>query len=393
MAGENTAAEKGTEAEVLAMKRKSLLSFFFCTALICLLFSPVTAETNEEVSIRYAKGFQAQKKGQYTLVEVSNPWPGADISFRYLLKARGSATPLGYKGYQVVEVPIHHFVSLSTTFIAYIEQLGLVDRLIGFSNFSRIHSKAILDGAAQKKIVEVGQGGNLQVETLLDLEPDMIFSFASGSFRDAHPKLLEAGLRVGVIGEYMESHPLGCSEWIKFVGLFTGKEKEAEEIFNRLEKKYLYLAGLTAGLVHRPTVVTGTPFNGRWYVAGGESYVGQYLHDAGADYVFRETTYTGSKPMDIELVYERGQDADFWINTGFWKTLNQAGEADPRFQEFKSLGNGLLYNNNRRVNERGGNDYWESGIMAPDVILADLIRIFHSDLLPHHQLVYYTRLK
>ena len=190
----------------------------------------------------------------------------------------------------------------------------------------------------------------------------------------------------------MESHPLGRAEWIKFLGLFTGREKEAEEIFTALEKRYLSLAALSNNVKYRPTVVRGTPFSGRWYVAGGKSYVGTFLHDAGADYIFKETQFTGSRPMDIELVYERGQAAEFWVNCGVWQNLDQARRADPRFAAFKSLQDGRVYNNNLRVNEQGGNDYWESGVMAPDLVLADMIHIFHPELLPDHQFVYYTQL-
>ncbi|BAL99694.1 MAG: hypothetical protein KatS3mg049_2263 [Caldilinea sp.] len=51
-----------------------------------------------------------------------------------------------------------------------------------------------------------------------------------------------------------------------------------------------------------------------------------------------------------------------------------------------------MYNNNARLNEYGGNDYWEGGLANPDVVLADLIKIFHPELLPDHELVYYRKL-
>lgn len=377
----------------MEMKRITRCIVYWFIPLFVLVFFTSAIHAAESVSVRYADGFQVEQRGEYTLLTVTNPWPGAKIAFRYLLKPKGTPTPDEYEKYQVIEVPVQRIIGLSTTFIAYIEQLGLVDRMVGFSDLSRMHSTAIREAAKNDAIVEVGRSSNLQVETVLDLEPDVIFSFATGSFRDAHPKLFEAGLKVGVIGEYMESHPLGRAEWIKFLAMFCCKSKEAEEIFNRLESRYLRLAEKTADLHIHPTVVTGTPFSGRWYVAGGKSFVGRLLHDAGADYIFQETQYAGAKPMDIELVYERGQSADYWLNTGVWKTLEQAGNSDPRFVDFNSLKKGKLYNNNRRVNAEGGNDYWESGIMSPDIILADLIRILHPELLPEHQLTYYTRLQ
>ncbi len=366
---------------------------FTACILTFFLFWIGTTYASQPIHIRYAQGFKAEKQGNLTLVTVSDPWPGAKVAFRYLLKPRGEDTPSGYDGYQVVEVPVRNFVSLSTTFIAFIEQLGLVDQLIGFSDAGRVHSQQIRDRLEAGKLVEVGRAGTLQVETILDLSPDIIFSFATGHFRDAHPKLLEAGLQVGVVGEYMESHPLGRSEWIKFLALFAGKEQQAEHIFTALEQRYLKLAATTKDVAYRPTLITGTPFSGRWYVAGGKSYLGQLFHDAGGDYIFGETLFSGSQPMDIELVYERGLTAEYWIGTGVWKTLDQAKRADPRFMQFPSLKKGRLFNNNKRINAQGGNDYWESGIMAPDDILSDMIHILHPELLPKHDLIYYIQLQ
>lgn len=239
----------------------------------------------------------------------------------------------------------------------------------------------------------MGQNSTLQIETVLDLRPEVIFTYGTGSFRDAYPKLLEAGLKVGMIGEYMESTPLGRAEWIKFVALFFDRGKEAEEIFTQMEARYLKLTALTRDVDRRPTVITNTPYGGHWSVSGGNSFISHYLQDAGAAYVWQKTGDTGSIPMDIELVYDRGLTADFWINTGIWTSLAQALRSDPRFAAFKSLQTGKLFNNNKRLNAAGGNDFWESGMVQPDVILADLIRIFHPELLPDHKLYYYRQLK
>ena len=359
---------------------------------IC-FFCSVAWSSEKNVSVRYAKGFSVESAGAVTLVTVNNPWPGAKIAFKYLLKPRGTSTPAGYTGYQVVEIPIQRAVALSTTFLAFFEQLKLLDTLVGFSDLSRVHSQKVISATRRNKTQEVGQGANLKVETVIDLAPDIIFTFGTGSFRDAHPKLIEAGLTVGVIGEYMESHPLGRSEWIKFLALFYDKTEEAEQIFTQLARRYQELTETTKTLQHQPTVLSGVPFSGRWFVAGGNSFVGQFFKDAGADYIWKETTFSGSQPMDIELVYERSLEADFWLNTGIWKSMAQAREADPRFLEMKALQRGNLFNNNKRINVEGGNDYWESGIMAPDVVLADLIHILNPQLLPDHQLIYYTHLQ
>ncbi|MFW8601817.1 ABC transporter substrate-binding protein [Desulfobacterota bacterium M19] len=364
------------------------LSLFFLLTL-----SWTSCRAAAKVHIRYSHNFQVSYRDKVTLITVSNPWRDAEADFHYLLKQRGTATPAGYKGYQVVEVPVRRIVVLSPTYLAFIEQLGLVDKLKGFSNLSRVFSKTIRQAAGAGKIKNVGQGPNLRVEDVLDLRPDIIFTYATGGFRDTHPKLLEAGLKVGVCAEYMESHPLGRAEWIKFFALFFNRGAKAERLFNALETRYLRLASLTREVKKRPAVITNTPFNGRWYVAGGNSFMARFIQDAGGSYIWRDTPRSGSIPIDIETVYNRGLNAKFWLNTGIWTSLAQAREAAPRLADFASLRAGNLFNNNKRVNAAGGNDFWESGIMRPDVILADLIHIMHPKLLPNHKLYYYRRLK
>lgn len=240
-----------------------------------LFFTTTVYGAAEKVSVRYAKGFSVEYQNELTLITVKNPWPGAKSGFKYLLKPRGSKTPPGFSDCQVVEVPVTKIVALSTTLLAFLEQLNLLDQLVGFNDLSRVHSERVKMAGKNNPILEVGQGSNLQVEIVLDLEPSIIFTYGTGSFRDVHPKLLEADLNVAIVGEYMESHPLGRSEWIKFLALFCGLGPESEQLFSDLEARYSHLAALAQTVQHRPTVITGVPFSGRWFVAGGNSFISQ----------------------------------------------------------------------------------------------------------------------
>ncbi len=376
--------------------------YFFCFFLSLLLWlSPLSllaaSEDQTEISIRYATGFTVERGHGYTLVEVNNPWPGAETGFCYILKTKGNPISDDFldknRNCQVVNIPVQRFVSLSTTHLAFIDALNLVDRLVGFSSPERVSTPSIRQAVQQGQIKGVGFGPNLQIESMLELAPDLIFTYGLGSFRDAHPKLLEAGLRVVINAAYMESHPLGRAEWIKFIALFFGKEQEAELLFSEIEARYLALVELTADVEKRPTVLTNTPFSGRWHVARGDSYMARFLYDSGADYIWADLRGTGSIPMDIEMVYERGHDAEYWINTGLWTSLEQAEKSASRMVGFRSFQAGKLYNRDKRTNEQGGNDFWESGMMHPDLILADLIHIFHPHLLPYHELYYYRKLQ
>ena len=347
-------------------------------------------------SVEFSKNFTIDEIGPGIVkVVVSNPWRGAEGGFCYILRDKGAKGVVLEKGCEVVDVPIRSMVVLSSTYYALIDALGATDLLIGASRPQRANTPNVRKGYLAGKIKDVGDGVDVGVETIYALKPDVIFTYATGGVRDAHPKLKEAGLRVVVCAEYMEEHPLGRAEWIKFFALFFDRYDRAQSLFDEVVKSYNRLTQLvdTASKGPRPTVITNTPFAGRWFVPGGKSFIAKILEDAGADFLFKGTNTSGSIPMDIELVYEKGLNADYWVNTGTWTSLEDIERSDPRLMRLKAVREKRVYNNNRRVNNEGGNDYWESGVLRPDRILEDLVSIFHPHILKGHTLFYYKRLE
>ncbi len=378
---------------ILALKEKMVLAF-------TLLFVPASCQVfASQLHIDYSMNFSAETLGPgMTKVVVKNPWKGARKDFCYILldtkdkdnisKANGLRDRCS-----IIRVPVKSMVVLSSTYYGLIDALDATNKIIGASRPATSNTPGIRRGFEQGKIKDVGQGLDVSIESILELHPEVIFTYATGGFRDIHPKLQEAGLKVIVCAEYMERHPLGRAEWIKFFGLFLDRQKEADNIFQRVRQRYIDLSKMASKRPSCPTVVTNIPFGGRWYVPGGKSFVARFIKDAGACYIFKETNSAGSIPMDLEVVYDRGKNADYWINTGTWTSLSDIARTDPRLLSFKAVRTGKIYNNNRRVNSLGGNDYWDSGVLRADRVLADLIHIFHPGLTPGYRPFYYQQLR
>jgi iron complex transport system substrate-binding protein len=348
----------------------------------------------EKAVLTHTKGFSIEYHNHYKVVTVHNPWRGADRKFKYVLVQRGTPVPDGYEDAQMIEAPVETIVSLSTTCLPYIDNLGLLDRLVGLGGFKYVNSPSVLNLIKEEKLVEVGRGGGVNLEVLLDLGPDLVMTSSSGNAMwDAHPKLMEAGIKVAMNAEYMDTSPLSRNEWIKFLAVFFNREKKAEEIFRDVKKEYEKLAALTRDVKSRPTVFTNVDYNGTWYIPGGDSYVAKFLEDAGANYIWSDDRSTGSIPLDFEIVFERAVDADFWLNLGIFNNLKELLNADERYKLFAAYKNGNVYNNVARVNEHGGNDYWESGVANPQLVLSDIIKIIHPELLPEHKLIWYKKLE
>ena len=353
----------------------------------------LTEGSYRRMPVHFARGFEVEYRGSSKLVTVYKPWRGAEVDFRYLLVPRGDPVPkVDEKKIQIIEIPVRSIVTMSTTYLAYLEMLGLLDRLVGHDNFSYVNNPEVRKLAKENKIREVGEGSAVNLEVLMDLQPDLVMTSSLGGEWDVHSKLSEAGFKVVLNGEYMENSPLGRSEWIKFIALFFNRESQAEEIFEGISREYESLKKRAVAATHKPTVFTDAPYQGNWWIAGGGSYMARFIEHAGARYVWSDDPSTGSRLLDFEAIYEAAHAADFWINPGWWRSLGEGLAVDERFVEFAAFRKGNVFNNNVRANPQGGNDYWESGVARPHEILADLIKIFHPDLLPGHRLKYYRRL-
>lgn len=368
-----------------------------CAFLILSLITVLSAFAEDsfpvQASIRYARGFTIDYYEHYKIVTVLNPWKKAEMTFQYVLVQRGTPAPAQCETTLCVEVPVQSFVTMSTSYLAQIERLGVLNSLVGHDNFNHVNSPAVLALIEAGKLVETGSGPTVNVELLMELNPELIMTHGCGSMYDAHPKLLEAGLPVVINAEYMESTPLARSEWIKFIAAFFNRERRAERLFDSMAEVYETMAARAGNVAEKPTVFVNVPFNGNWWIPGGKRYVAAFLQDAGAAYLWADNPSTASRILDFEAVYGRAAEADYWLNPGQWRSLNEGLAADERFAQFKAFQSGNVYNNNARVNAHGGNDYWESGLTRPDIVLADLIKIFHPALVPDHELVYYQQLE
>ncbi|MFZ0545785.1 MAG: ABC transporter substrate-binding protein [Candidatus Promineifilaceae bacterium] len=357
-------------------------------------YDPTVDYFPDKVEVTKAEGFTVDYANNYKVVTVLTPFSGAEQANQYVLVQCGTPIPESFAPMKVIEVPIHSIVAMSTTYLPALKQLDLLDTLVGVDSGLYTTSKEVLDLIDSGAVAEIGNGTEVNVEMAVDLDPDLIMANATGSpDYDAHPKLEEAGLPVVINSDYLDTSPLGRAEWVDFIALFYNKEAASEAWFDGVVSDYESLAAMSAEVEERPTVFVNTPFDGTWFLPGGENYFARLLADAGSDYLWSNDGSTGSLFLDFESVFDQAADADFWLNPGVYGTLDDLLATDERFGEFAAFQNGNVYNNDARSNENGGSDFYESGVVFPNVVLADLIKIFHPELLPDHELVYYRHME
>jgi iron complex transport system substrate-binding protein len=350
--------------------------------------------------IHFARGFTITYHRTYKCLKVFTSRQNAAESFVYILVARGYAPPPDLpRGALVLSIPLKRFALCSNLWTAFLPMLHIEKTVVGIAGCDWVHTPEVLDLIHKGRIAEIGDGGHgmnrqINMERLVLLKPDAVMVYATGIPEfDVAPKLLEAGFKPVINASYMEATPLGRTEWIKFIAAFFNKEAEAERIFDDIAGRYEALAEKTRNVSHRPTVFCNTAWRGTWYIPGGGSYMARFLKDAGADYLWREEMAPGSISLPIEAIVERARNAEFWLDTGTCGSLTELREIDDRYKLFSAFRTGNVFNNNADVNAAGGNDFWETGAARPDLVLADLISIFHPELVPNHRRIWYQRLQ
>jgi len=342
-----------------------------------------------------AKGFAISHEGPMTRIRVLNPWQGASqVAFTYILSDKFDRSVYASDTTMQIRIPLNKVVCFSTTHLGFLHALDQLQTIVGISGMQYVVNPALQQRIEKGELTEVGYDEQVNFEQLLAIKPDAVFLYGvTGKVTHVIDKLRELDIPVVLVGEYLEEDPLARLDWIRFFGSFYAMESRATCIYDSLASLYSGLKKLAFASGSRPKVLLGLPWRGTWYISGGDSYSARLINDAGGNYLFNGLKYADSRPMELEQIYESAAQADFWLNTGSANTLEEILSVDPRFTLLPAFKKGNLFNNNRRLNQLGGNDFYEQGVVEPHLVLSDMIAILHPQLLPSHQFRYYRKLE
>lgn len=359
--------------------------------------SPPTTDQPAAVAqtrLVHSKGFTIDYFDNYKLVKIINRFSDKSDTLQYVLVQRGKPAPAGYANAQVIQIPIQKLVVTSSMHVGMADFAGAADVITGLAEAQYVTCPTVRKNLAAGKVTEVGNGSEMNFELIIAMKPDLVMTMGSviAPFSRYQP-LTSAGIPVMMNAEWLENAPLARSEWVKLMAALLNKEEEVNRKFEAMEKEYNRLKELGAKATTHPSVVVGMPFKGNWHVPDGDSYLTQFLKDAGARYHWSDVISTGSLALNFETVAPVALKADFWINMSNTRSKADIAAADQRYTKFNAYQKSTMYNNNKRINDIGANDYWESGAVNPALILADLVKIFHPEIMPGHQLYYYQQLQ
>lgn len=355
--------------------------------------SDLMREDASNVALKYAEGFSITKIGSATKVTVNYPYQGATSGHTYWLVGEGDDLPEDLDEATVITVPLKSIVCTSTTHIPMLDYLGETDKLTGFPTLDYVSSPAMRKRIDNGAVRELGVDKSMNIELLAALKPDMVMGYSLTGDYGQFKKIEEMGIPVVLNAEYLEKHPLGRAEWIKFVAQFFNQQERADSVFNAIEKAYLETRSLAATIPEKPSVVSGIVYGDAWFLPGGKNYAAQLLKDAGCHYLWEDDPSNGFLQLAFESVYEKAHAADLWIGAASFGSLEEMKKAETRYAGFDAFKNGKVYTYNARMGAKGGNEYLELGYLRPDIVLQDLVKIAHPAALPDYTLYFHQKLE
>ncbi len=332
--------------------------------------------------IKYAKGFDIQQYKGYKKLIIKSPYPDADQYQEFILVAD---LKTDFDGNSKIYVPVQKMVATSTTHIPMIEALGEANSLIGFPTTSYISSKKTVDRVKQGKVQDLGNEQDFNTEVLINLQPDVMVAFSMGKSNKLYQNIENNGIPVIYNGDWLEDSPLGRAEWIKFFGALFNKDKEADSIFRAIELEYLEAKKIAIQAQETPTVMSGVLYKDKWNLPAGESFTAQLFQDANANYLWKTSKGQGSLVLSFETVFDKAEKAAYWIGSGYYTTLEEVAAANVHYQEFETFKTKEVYSFSKRRSENGGVEYFEFAPMQPHIVLKDLIKVLHPELLPGYE--------
>lgn len=371
-----------------------VLCFFSCKELKKESFPESQASTT--VPIEYAQGFTIDKMSSGIIqINISSPWPNAKTGFKYALvpKDKMASITLNNEEYDaIVAIPVDNIVATSTTHIPTLEALGVIDKLIGFPDTQYISSKETRKRIENGLIKELGNNESINTEMVIELNPEVVIGFSINSQNKAYETLQRSNIPVVYNGDWTEETPLGKAEWIKFFAPFFQKEQMADSIFKEIADSYNSTKALAKKVKKQPSVLSGALYKDVWYLPGGNSWASKFLEDANTEYPWSDTEQTGSLNLSIESVLAKGQHTDFWISPSQFTSYQEMQDTNVHYLQFDAFKNKNIYTFANTKGETGGLLYYELAPNRPDLVLKDLIHIFHPTLLPEHELFFFKPL-
>ena len=341
-------------------------------------------------NLDYANNFNIEHLDNYTTLSILSPWEADKVLYTYyLVKNDTIQTP---KDGVKIKVPVDKIAVNSCSHVAYIDALGLTAKIVASTDPGYVYNENFRNLLSERKIENLGGSYDMNFEKILKVSPEVLMVTGFQGVDNMALRAQEAGIPVVYNYEWVEKTVLGRAEWIKFFGELFDLREKADSIFNEIKTEYLRCAELAGSATNKPKVLSGAPYKGTWYIPGGQTFMAEFYNNSGMDYFYKDNKDNFSLALSLETVMGNFLSSDIWVGVDA-KTYEALASQDERLMLFKPAKTKKVYHYLNRTTTTGGNDFWESAMLRPDILLKDFIHIAHPELLPDWELYYLGELE
>lgn len=327
----------------------------------------------------YAQFFRIDYYKGYKRIQIVHPWGNESLNMDYYIKTNdlSKVSTSGEHSF-IIENKPETIVALSSPMVGLMSLLELDPYIKGVTDPSLIYNRDIRKRIHKGEIQDVGKSIQINMEKMMMLKPDLVVGSGWDQLSEDYKKMIQLNMTPVLMYDWQELHPLGKAEWMIALAAFFNEEEKAKQIFKGIQKRYTELKeGLDSE--EQEMIFNGSEYQGIWYSAGGQSYMSQLYADAQANYLMKEDSSNGSIMLDFEVVMDRAAHADIWMYTGSMAQDRLDLFQSPKYQSLDAIKNNRVFSYHKRMDENGANDYWETASFRPDIVLEDLIKIFHEE--------------
>lgn len=290
------------------------------------------------------------------------------------------------------KLPFRKIVLLNASLMGFVTELQAQEKVVGIASPKYIYSEKINDLLQSGKIQNIGTDQKYDVEKIIALHPDAVFTNYIPSFDNTYQLLKNNGIQIIFLDEYLEQKPLVKTSYIKLFGKLLGKAQLAEKRFSEIEKNYNEIKKQAFNSKTKPNVLANEMYGDLWYLPGGKTYTANYVQDANANYILKDNAEAKAVTMSFEEVYAKASNIQYWINAGNHQSKAEMLKINPFYEKIDVFNKGKVYGISGRERQ-SANDFFESGVVRSDLVLKDYVKIFHPELFPNHKLTYMNELR
>jgi len=286
-------------------------------------------------------------------------------------------------GASLIRTPVERIAVNDHPHEAMLRVLGVEDRIVAVGG-STSYDDDLRRKARSGQIQQIGYGWHMPptLDALVAVRPDVLIARMADLTHTQHLERVES-LGVPVVPTFIDAEPhyMGRVDWVRLMGLLTGKEAEADAFVRMVAQEVDRLKSLADGQPRRSILWAWYRSAGnRWAVTQRNSDAA-LLRDANAELVMGaedDPELDTFSDLSTERLLRDATDADCWMIRD---------PLSPRFDDravlsrFKAYREGCVFwEPGKRHPTADSWEVWEMGDIRPDWRLGDVIKMLHPEL-------------